>query len=74
MKSRPIKNETDYRATLKEVEALMSAEMDSPEGDRLDALVTLVEAFERKLLTANYLASWPHPGYLARHGGNVFKQ
>jgi len=57
MEIRLIKNETDYRATLKEVEALMSAEMDSPEGDRLDVLVTLVEAYERK----HYPIDFPNP-------------
>lgn len=57
MEIRPIKNETDYRATLKEIEALMSAEMGSPEGDRLDVLVTLVEAYERK----HYPIDFPDP-------------
>jgi HTH-type transcriptional regulator/antitoxin HigA len=33
---------------LKEIEGLMSARRNSPEGDRLDMLVTLVEAWERK--------------------------
>jgi HTH-type transcriptional regulator/antitoxin HigA len=47
---RPIKTEKDYRSTLREIETLMSAAPDSPEGERLDVLVTLVEAYERKHL------------------------
>ncbi len=46
MDIRPIRNEADYRATLKEVEGLMDAELGTPEGERLDALATLVEAWE----------------------------
>jgi HTH-type transcriptional regulator/antitoxin HigA len=48
MNIRPIKTRADYRAALKEVEALMVAERDTPEGERLDVLVTLVEAYETK--------------------------
>ena len=47
MEIRPIKTKADYRAALKEIEALMAAERDTPEGERLDVLVTLVEAYER---------------------------
>ena len=48
MDIRPIKTETDYEAALHEIECLMHAELDTPEGDRLDILVTLVEAYEAK--------------------------
>ena len=48
MNIRPIKTKADCRAALKEVEALMAAERDTPEGERLDVLVTLVEAYETK--------------------------
>ena len=44
----PIKTESDYQAALKEIEALMDAQPDTPEGDRLDVMTTLVEAFEAK--------------------------
>lgn len=54
---RPIKTEADYRATLKEIESLMLAEKDTPEGDRLDILATLVEAYER----AHYPIDFPDP-------------
>lgn len=47
MNIQPIHCEADYRATLRTIEALMSAGAGSPEGDRLDALVTLVGAYER---------------------------
>jgi HTH-type transcriptional regulator / antitoxin HigA len=42
-----IKTDADYRAALTEIETLMAATLDSPQGDRLDLLVTLVEAYER---------------------------
>jgi HTH-type transcriptional regulator/antitoxin HigA len=48
MEIKPIKNERDYRKALKEIDALMNARPNTPEGDRLDVLVTLVEAWEEK--------------------------
>jgi HTH-type transcriptional regulator / antitoxin HigA len=39
---------SDVKATLREIESLMRAAPNSPEGDRLDVLVTLVEAYERQ--------------------------
>lgn len=44
----PIHTEADYRATLKEISALMDSdpEAGTPEGDRLDILSTLVVAYE----------------------------
>src|SRR6202171_2615391 len=48
MNIRPIKTQHDYRNALKEIEGLMMAKRNTPEGDRLDVLVTLVEAWERK--------------------------
>lgn len=42
----PIRTEQDYEATLAEVEGLMKARPATPEGDRLDVLVTLVHAYE----------------------------
>ena len=46
MDIRPIKTETDYEAALHEIECLMDAELDTPEGDRLDILATLIDAYE----------------------------
>ena len=48
MEIKPIKTKADYRAALKEIEGLMSAAADTPEGVRLDVLLTLVEAYERR--------------------------
>jgi len=44
----PIKSHRDYRRVLRKIEGLMDARRNSPEGDRLDVLVTLVEAWDRK--------------------------
>ena len=48
MDIKPIKTAADHRAALKEIETLMMAVPDSPEGEKLDVLVTLVEAYEAK--------------------------
>jgi len=48
MNIKPIKTEADYRAALQEIEMLMVANFDTPEGEKLDILVTLVEAYERR--------------------------
>lgn len=46
MDIRPIRNDDDHRAALREIEALWGAAEGTSEGDRLDILVTLVEAYE----------------------------
>ena len=43
---RPVRTEDDYEAALAEVDSLMDAVPGSSEGDRLDVLVTLIEAYE----------------------------
>ena len=48
MEIKPIRTKADHRAALKEIEPLMSARAGTPEGERLDVLVTLVEAYEKK--------------------------
>ena len=48
MEIQPIKTERDYDAALAEVDALWGAEPDTPEGDKLDILITLVEAYEAR--------------------------
>ncbi len=48
MEIKPIKTEANYEAALEELETLMNAEPDTPEGDRLDVLTTLIEAWEEK--------------------------
>ncbi len=57
MEIKPIKNKVDHEAALAEIDQLMDAEPDTPEGDRLDILVTLVEAYETK----HYPIDPPHP-------------
>jgi HTH-type transcriptional regulator/antitoxin HigA len=57
MNIKPIHNEDDYRAALCQIETLMNAQENTPEGDLLDILVTLVEAYERKA----YPMSLPDP-------------
>jgi HTH-type transcriptional regulator/antitoxin HigA len=44
----PLKTRQDYQRALKEIEGLMHAKRNTPEGDRLDVLVTLVEAWEQR--------------------------
>ena len=63
----PIKTERDYRRTLKEIEGLMTAKRGTPDGDRLDVLVTLVEAWEAK----RYPLDLPDPVAAI---GRVFQQ
>ena len=53
----PIKTKRDYQRALKEIERLMDAKRGTREGDRLDVLVTLVEAWEAK----NYPIDLPDP-------------
>jgi HTH-type transcriptional regulator/antitoxin HigA len=43
----PIRNENDHRAALEEIDRLWGAAPGSADGDRLDVLATLVDAFER---------------------------
>lgn len=48
MNINPIRTQADYQSALKEIETLMVAKADSHEGEKLDVLVTLVEAYEAK--------------------------
>jgi HTH-type transcriptional regulator/antitoxin HigA len=48
MKVAPIRSEADYDAALAEVDRLMDAQPNTTRGDRLDVLVTLVEAYEAR--------------------------
>jgi HTH-type transcriptional regulator / antitoxin HigA len=43
---KPIRSEADYEAALAEVERLWGARSGTPEGDRLDVLATLIDAYE----------------------------
>jgi HTH-type transcriptional regulator/antitoxin HigA len=57
MNIQPIKNEESYELTLARVGELMNAVPDTPEGDELDILVTLIEAYEEK----NHPIEAPNP-------------
>jgi mRNA interferase HigB len=59
MDIKPIRTKADYRAVLRDIESLMDAEPDSPEGERLDVLTTLVEASEAE----HYPMELPDPVY-----------
>ena len=48
MKIKVIKTKKDYEDTLMRIEALFNAKANTSDGDLLDVLVTLVEAYERK--------------------------
>lgn len=48
MDIKPIRTEQDYQVALEEIERLMDAQPETPDGDRLDVLATLVEAWEEK--------------------------
>jgi len=48
MQIKPIKSERDYQKALKLIETLMDARPNTPEGDMLDVLATLVEAWEEQ--------------------------
>jgi HTH-type transcriptional regulator/antitoxin HigA len=57
MHLKPIKTESDHEAALCEIERLWGAEEGSPDGDRLEVLTTLVEAYEE----SNFPMDLPDP-------------
>lgn len=57
MNIKPIKCEADYDAALARVDNLMDAALDTPQGDELDILVTLIEKYE----TQHYPVDAPNP-------------
>ena len=48
MEIRPIKTEQDYNSAIQRIEELWGSKKDTENGDELDLLVTLVEAYEMK--------------------------
>jgi HTH-type transcriptional regulator/antitoxin HigA len=48
MQIRPIRTNKDHRAALAEIDKLWGASSGTPEGDKLDILVTLVETYEER--------------------------
>jgi HTH-type transcriptional regulator/antitoxin HigA len=57
MNTRQIKTEADYEHVLAYIEQLWGASVNTPEGDKLDILLTLVEAYEQ----AHYPIDPPDP-------------
>ncbi|HEU4619712.1 MAG TPA: helix-turn-helix domain-containing protein [Gammaproteobacteria bacterium] len=54
---KPIRSKADYERSLAEVERLWGAKSGTPEGDRLDILATLIDAYE----AAHYPMDPPDP-------------
>jgi HTH-type transcriptional regulator / antitoxin HigA len=63
MDIKPIKTKKDHAQALKRIEVLMRAKINTPEGDELDILVTLVEAYEAK----HYAIEAPDPIAAIQH-------
>ncbi len=57
MNIKPIRTKKDYQATLAEIEKLFNAKKNTLEGDRLDVLTTLAEAYEN----INHPINFPDP-------------
>lgn len=57
MKIKPIKTKKDYKMALEQIESLFDAKPNTPRGDLLDVLSTLVEAYEEK----HYKVDYPEP-------------
>ena len=57
MNIKPIRTKADCKAALAEISGLMNARLGTPEGDKLDVLATLVEAYESR----HYPMSPPDP-------------
>jgi len=57
MEIRPIKTENDYNKSIQRIELLWGSVRDTPEGDELDLLCTLVESYEM----AHYPIAPPDP-------------
>jgi HTH-type transcriptional regulator / antitoxin HigA len=57
MNLRPIRDDADHREALKEIEVLWGAADGTPAGDRLDILITLVNAYEEQ----HYPIDFPDP-------------
>jgi HTH-type transcriptional regulator / antitoxin HigA len=54
---KPIRSETDYERAVDEVETLWGAPRGTPEGDKLEVLATLIDAYE----TEHYPMDPPDP-------------
>lgn len=57
MNIKPIKTRTDHKEALRRIEVLWDAEPETPEGEELDVLATLIAAYEE----THYPIPAPHP-------------
>jgi len=57
MEIKPIRTQKDYVAALARIEEIFDAEPDTPEGDELEIISSLVETYERR----NYPIGLPDP-------------
>lgn len=73
MNIKPIKSESDYQTTLKRIEDLMHADFNSTEGDELDILVTLIQAYEAKCYPLDFLDPIDAIKFHMEHKGMVVK-
>ena len=48
MKSGKIQSEKEYQIAMKRIEELWGSKINTPEGDELDLLITLIESYEMK--------------------------
>jgi HTH-type transcriptional regulator/antitoxin HigA len=51
---RAIRTEADYKAALARVDALMDADVGTPEGEELDVLADLIELYEARHVPMGY--------------------
>lgn len=63
MSIKPIKNEHDYEAALERIEELFDAKQNTPEGDELEVLITLISAYE----DVHYKIDAPDPIEAIKH-------
>jgi HTH-type transcriptional regulator/antitoxin HigA len=57
MEIKPIRTDAEHEAALREIERLWGAPEQTPDGDRLEVLLALVEAYEH----ARHPIDWPSP-------------
>jgi hypothetical protein len=65
MHIKPIRTNADYEQALRVVERLLDAKAGTPEDERLDALATLVDAYESE----HFPIDAPQVGVAARRAG-----
>ena len=63
MKIKPIKTEADYEVALERIDALFDVKPNTPKGDELEILITLVSAYEDE----HYKIDAPDPVEAIKH-------